>query len=69
MKNVTTIREIAKAQGLNPVYVAALARSKGFPMPVEIVGVQRFYSRRAIETFFAVRYWTADCRFKSTLHR
>lgn len=55
MKYETTIKEIAEAEGLHPVYVQKLAREKGFPDPVRMIGPTKMFDWRKVDRYFRGR--------------
>lgn len=54
MKEIT-LKEIAEAEGLHPVYTIKLAREKGFPDPVRMIGRNKMYDPRQVGKFFRGR--------------
>lgn len=50
-----TLREIAEAEDLHPVYVRVLARMKDFPEPIRKIGANKIFDWRQVNRYFRNR--------------
>ena len=51
----TTIKEIAAGKDLHPIYVQKLAREKGFPDPIRMIGPTKLFDAHAVDRYFRER--------------
>jgi hypothetical protein len=54
-KHEITLKEVAKCEGMNAVYLRRLATHKGFPDPLRMIGPTKMYDWRAVNRYFRDR--------------